>query len=110
MCGIAGCLTRDARFKASVDNCLATLTARGPDCARAFNYARSDYRVALLHTRFSILDLNARSHQPLFNAERSVCIILNGEIYNFQAVRCELEALGYVFRTRSDTEVFLNAY
>lgn len=61
------------------------------------------------HRRLSIIDLEG-GHQPLFNEAGSVAVVFNGEIYNFQELVPELEALGCVFRTRSDTEVIVHAW
>lgn len=60
--------------------------------------------------RLSILDLSPAGHQPMSNADGSLWIVFNGEIYNYIELRSELQALGYVFHTQSDTEVILNAY
>ncbi|MBE0549698.1 MAG: amidotransferase 1, exosortase A system-associated [Rubrivivax sp.] len=65
--------------------------------------------VGLGHRRLSIIDV-ATGQQPLFNEDGSVAIVFNGEIYNFQEVIPELQALGHVFRTRSDTEVIVHAW
>lgn len=60
--------------------------------------------------RLSILDLSPTGHQPMGNADGSLWIVFNGEIYNYIELRRELQALGYSFHTQSDTEVILNAY
>ena len=65
--------------------------------------------IALGHKRLSIIDL-ATGQQPLFNEDRSVVIVYNGEVYNYQELIPELTALGHVFRTRSDTEVIVHAW
>jgi asparagine synthase (glutamine-hydrolysing) len=65
--------------------------------------------VALGHRRLSIIDLST-GQQPLFNEDGSVAVVFNGEIYNFQELVPELEALGHVFHTRSDTEVIVHAW
>src|SRR5215475_12731666 len=54
--------------------------------------------IALSHRRFSIIDLSDAGHQPFFDQERSVCVVFNGEIYNYIELRMELEAAGVVFR------------
>lgn len=61
------------------------------------------------HRRLSIIDLSS-GQQPLFNEDRSVVVVFNGEIYNFQDLMHELLALGHVFRTRCDTEVIVHAW
>lgn len=65
--------------------------------------------VGLGHRRLSIIDL-ATGQQPLFNEDASVVVVFNGEIYNYQQLIPELQALGHVFRTRSDTEVIVHAW
>ena len=65
--------------------------------------------VALGHRRLAIIDV-ATGQQPLYNEDHSVVVIYNGEIYNYQEVVPELQALGHVFRTRSDTETIVHAY
>ena len=84
---------------------------RGPDDVGYFESATVDgrARVGLGHRRLSIIDLST-GHQPLGNADGSVQIVFNGEIYNFEALRAELSACGHVFRTHSDTEVIVHAY
>ena len=65
---------------------------------------------AFLHRRLAIIDLDARSSQPMQAEDGSVVLLYNGEIYNFAELRHELENHGYRFRTRSDTEVLLAGY
>ncbi len=65
--------------------------------------------LGLGHRRLSIIDL-ATGQQPLYNEDQSVCVVFNGEIYNFQALIAELQSLGHVFHTRSDTEVIVHAW
>ncbi|MBL7817960.1 MAG: asparagine synthase (glutamine-hydrolyzing) [Saprospiraceae bacterium] len=84
---------------------LKRIQFRGPDASHYRNY---DNRVILGQNRLSIIDLDARSHQP-FEYEH-VSIVFNGEMYNFQDVRKDLVAKGFAFRTTSDTEVICAAY
>ncbi|HMW78594.1 MAG TPA: amidotransferase 1, exosortase A system-associated, partial [Rhodocyclaceae bacterium] len=65
--------------------------------------------VGLGHRRLSIIDLST-GQQPLYNEDGSVCVVFNGEIYNYQELIPELQALGHVFHTRSDTEVIVHAW
>lgn len=84
---------------------------RGPDDEGYFetNTRGNNWYVGLAHRRLSIIDLDT-GHQPMGNADESLQIIFNGEIYNYKTLRSELAALGYSFRTASDTEVILQAY
>jgi asparagine synthase (glutamine-hydrolysing) len=84
------------------------LRHRGPDDEGAWWSA--DGRVGLGHRRLAIIDLSAAGRQPMADAAADLQIVFNGEIYNFQALRRELEALGHRFRTATDTEVILAAY
>jgi asparagine synthase (glutamine-hydrolysing) len=79
---------------------------RGPDAWGVW----ADGACALGHRRLSIIDLSEAGRQPMANADGSLQITFNGEIYNFQQLRNELESLGCQFRTRTDTEVILYAY
>jgi asparagine synthase (glutamine-hydrolysing) len=108
MCGIAGIF--DFRGRAEIDRALLRrmtdiLYHRGPD-GDGFHYAPG---IGLGHRRLAIVDL-AAGDQPLFNEDGTVCVVYNGEIYNFQPLMAELAALGHVFRTRCDTEVIVHAW
>jgi asparagine synthase (glutamine-hydrolysing) len=81
------------------------ITHRGPDEAGL----HCDTHAALAHRRLSIIDLST-GQQPLSNENGAVWVVFNGEIYNHQDARRELEALGHVYRTRSDTETIVHAY
>lgn len=72
-------------------------------------YKKKDFLV-LGHRRLSIIDLSPAGHQPMKNTEETLCITFNGEIYNYIELKRELEQLGYVFSTHSDTEVLLYSY
>ncbi|MDQ7778478.1 MAG: asparagine synthetase B, partial [Planctomycetota bacterium] len=63
------------------------------------------YNIALGHRRLSIIDLSPAAHQPMTSVDGSCHIVYNGEIYNFQELRSELEKLGHSFRSTGDTEV-----
>jgi asparagine synthase (glutamine-hydrolysing) len=111
MCGIAGILALQRPPKEIAQRVAAMNLAqhhRGPD---SDGLAHSSQCNAVLgHTRLRIIDLTATGAQPMSTADGAVSISFNGEVYNFQALRSELESLGYAFRGRSDTEVVLNAY
>ena len=80
---------------------------RGPDDHGV--YVNEAAGIALAHRRLSIIDLSAAGHQPMVSVDGSVVLVFNGELYNYLELRKELESLGLVFRSRSDTEVVLNA-
>lgn len=82
-----------------------TIIHRGPDDEGYF----FDGPLGLGFRRLSIIDLS-RGHQPMADAEESVWVIFNGEIYNFHEIKRELEQHGHVFRTKSDTEVIIHGY
>ena len=83
-----------------------TLHHRGPDDQGFWN----DSHCGLAHARLSVIDPSQAGHQPMSSADGRFWITYNGEVYNFQELRRELEAKGYVFRSRSDTETILYAY
>ena len=105
MCGIAGVVRLaglDAEAMApKLDAAVARLAPRGPDASGTWH----DNRCALGHTRLSVIDLSAAAGQPM--AAHGLVGSYNGEIYNFAALREQLEAAGIAFRSRSDTEVLL---
>ena len=79
---------------------------RGPDDRGIF----IDKNIGLGHRRLSIIDLSKTGHQPMFNEDKSLTIVYNGEIYNFGELRGELEKEGIKFRSHSDTEVVLKSF
>jgi asparagine synthase (glutamine-hydrolysing) len=81
---------------------------RGPDGAGEWTSEAG--RVAFGHRRLSIIDLSDRAAQPMQSADGNLVVTFNGEIYNYRAIRSDLERQGYVFRTQSDTEVLLHLY
>ncbi len=111
MCGIAGFVTvgaglRYAELEMRLSRMGATLRHRGPDDHGSW----TDGRAGLAHARLSIIDLSPAGHQPMASADSSVWLTYNGEVYNFAKIRSELEALGYPFVSRSDTEVVVNGW
>src|SRR5438105_4324052 len=107
MCGIAGVVAASGRVsEAAVLPLLDAQQHRGPDAWGLW----SDAWCALGHRRLAIIDLSDAGRQPLANEDGTVWITFNGEIYNFQALRRELEGLGHRFRTRTDTEAIVHAY
>jgi len=111
MCGIAGFFSINdrsvpAEAEAIVRGQIACLRYRGPD-AQAAHVGPG---VGLGHARLSIIDVSAAADQPMFDSTRKICVVFNGEIYNFQEIRRELEQRGVRFRTNSDTEVIVEGY
>lgn len=113
MCGIAGiwCFRQGRSEQALRDQGLLMgrrLAHRGPDDEGLWLDAAR--QLALVHRRLAIVDLSPGGHQPMVSPDGRYVIVFNGEIYNFQTLRTELQALGHVFRSSSDTEVMLQAF
>ncbi len=111
MCGIFGFVVVGDRC-ADPDLAVAirALKHRGPDDSGTYRGTGGGRRCGLAHTRLSILDLSAAGHQPMTTDDGRYTIVYNGEIYNFQEVRRELEQLGERFQSTGDTVVLLRAY
>lgn len=107
MCGIAGFVNREGERATSenVRRMINTIVHRGPDDEGIHTQGN----VGLGMRRLSIIDLSG-GRQPIYNEDRSVCIVFNGEIYNFPELRNELEARGHRFYTHSDTEAIVHLY
>jgi asparagine synthase (glutamine-hydrolysing) len=109
MCGIAGTYAPgQLQTGAAVGTMLDVMAHRGPDDRGVEVLAGG--ALVLGHLRLAILDLSPLGHQPMASADRTSWIVYNGEVYNFREVRAELAALGWRFRSDSDTEVVLAAY
>ena len=109
MCGIAGFLANDARAPADVRAAVRVADAlrhRGPDASGSW----ASGPCALAHRRLSIIDLSPEANQPMTNETGDVAIVVNGELYDFVALRDELLAKGHTFRSKSDSEVALHLY
>jgi asparagine synthase (glutamine-hydrolysing) len=110
MCGIAGFVSIEDGPESSWVDAVRRMTdrmrLRGPDAGGEW-FGKG---VALGHRRLAILDLDARSNQPMVTSDGDYSIVFNGEIYNFRELRRDLEADGVGFRTTSDTEVLLALY
>ena len=109
MCGIAGFVNKtSSRFdEVLLHQMAAAIAHRGPDGEGCF--CDRDNGIGLANRRLSIIDI-AGGSQPMTNDDETVWMTYNGEIYNFDELRTELEAPGRTFKTRSDTEVVLRAY
>jgi asparagine synthase (glutamine-hydrolysing) len=105
MCGIAGYKIARNLAPGTVEAMVSALRHRGPDSSGY--YDDGDYHAGMC--RLSINDVRG-GDQPLYNADRSVVLLYNGEIYNYRELRRELEAKGHTFKTRSDGEVICHLY
>lgn len=103
MCGILGFV--GTRWRPKAAQALAALTRRGPDAQSVLDLGET----VLGHARLAIIDL-AGGHQPMVSPDGRHALVFNGEIYNFAELRRQLEAKGYAFATRSDTEVLLHGW
>ena len=107
MCGIAAILSRDGPVDAAaLRRATGALRHRGPDAERT--WVSPSGRVGLGHTLLVIND--PQGHQPIASEDGRLHIIVNGQFYDFQRIRAELEARGHRFRTRSDSEIALHLY
>ncbi len=108
MCGITGVfnLTGEPVSPVVLRRMTDAIAHRGPDGEGFY----TDGFLGLGHRRLAIIDLSPAAHQPMISRDQQVAIAYNGEIYNFQELRVELEALGHQFRSRTDSEVVLAAW
>ncbi len=107
MCGIAGMIAPEGKTitDEQVRRMTNTIIHRGPDDEGIF----AQGNVGLGMRRLSIIDLSGGS-QPIYNEDRSVAVVFNGEIYNFRELRKDLEGRGHRFYTHTDTEVIVHLY
>ncbi|MCP3901091.1 MAG: asparagine synthase (glutamine-hydrolyzing) [Desulfobacteraceae bacterium] len=103
MCGICGFNWNDQDLLFRMNN---MLVHRGPDQDGEFCCEE----VSFGHRRLSIIDLSEAGRQPMFNEDGSVCLVFNGEIYNFPTLRSELIEKGHVFTSNTDSEVIIHGY
>lgn len=109
MCGIVGIASRSSPVNLErLARMRDVMSHRGPDDAGV--WLADNTCTALAHRRLAIIDLTPGGHQPMLDKNKDVCIVFNGEIYNYRELRRELEQVGYQFVTASDTEVILCAY
>ncbi|MEK6579740.1 MAG: asparagine synthase (glutamine-hydrolyzing) [Bdellovibrionota bacterium] len=108
MCGISGIIMGSGKAVSQDDLSLMSraMTNRGPD-ADGF-LLEGD--IGFAQRRLKIIDLSDQANQPMFNENRKLGVVFNGEIYNFKELTVELKALGHRFKTRSDTEVIVHAF
>src|SRR5215510_13058305 len=111
MCGIVGIVSQTTTVdKALLERLIGAIAHRGPNHAAAHVAQRPGLSVGLGYCRLSILDLSPAGNQPMINEAGDVWIVYNGELYNHAALRHELEAKGYCYSSRTDTETVLHAY
>lgn len=108
MCGIVAVLSRTPVDREMFTAMTRSLAHRGPD-GEGVKFL-VDGRIALGHRRLAILDLSDAGLQPMCDAGERIWITYNGEIFNYRALRAELEADGHRFRTTTDTEVLIALY
>lgn len=108
MCGIAGAYSFKNKLVEEkwLQNAATSLNKRGPDNQNFVTIGKA----SLVHARLSIIDTSVSANQPIYDVTERYSIIFNGEIFNFQEIRNELEQKGVKFKTHSDTEVLLYAY
>lgn len=109
MCGIAGLIAKNkSNLSEDVKRMTRLLRHRGPDSTGYFK--SEEQGVYLGFNRLSIVDLSEKANQPIFNEDKSLVLILNGEIYNYPELRNELIGAGHHFISSSDAETVLHAY
>ncbi len=108
MCGIAGYFGKKTFKLKEIKTVLSVMKNRGPDSSKYVHFKIQNKNLYLFHTRLKVIDLYDRSNQPL--EKHNKIIIYNGEIYNFKELRKTLAQKGYIFKTKSDTEVIISGY
>ena len=102
MCGILGGNNQSWNYGNAIDK----LAHRGPDAVKIYKTEQITFAFA----RLSIIDLNSNAMQPMVSNDGRFAIVFNGEIYDYEKIKNELIKQGYIFRTKSDTEVLLYAF
>ena len=109
MCGIAGFIDfKNNSSQIIIEEMTASMNHRGPDGSGVDLHSESEFQVGFGHRRLSIIDLTENGKQPMQYNQFS--ITFNGEIYNYKEITKELEQLGHIFNSSSDTEMILHAY
>lgn len=106
MCGITGIVSKNKNKKTLIHEMNEKIIHRGPDAEGVY----VDDIVALGQRRLSIIDLSDNGNQPIYNEDKSILVMYNGEVYNYQKIRKELEKKGHKFSTNTDTEVLVHGY
>ncbi|MEA3415224.1 MAG: asparagine synthase (glutamine-hydrolyzing) [Thermodesulfobacteriota bacterium] len=117
MCGICGKLTTNGKWieEDLIQSMASVLSHRGPDDDGIYLSSKqkaqsSKVEVGLGHRRLSIIDLSEAGRQPMSNEDKTVWMVFNGEIYNFQSLRAELEKKGHHFSSQTDCDVVIHLY
>ncbi len=109
MCGFVGFASNQKQFECEwILRGNEKIINRGPDASGV--WFSKNKNIGLAHRRLSILDLSKLANQPMFDQQKNICIVYNGEIYNYKFLRNELEKKGEIFYTESDTEVIILGY
>ena len=103
MCGIVGFNWQDQR---QIELLASMLNHRGPEQEGFY----VDDGVSIGHKRLRIIDLSEQGRQPIYNEDKTVCVSFNGEIFNFEQIKSDLEKSGHHFRSHTDTEVLVHGY
>ena len=106
MCGIVGFTNKVADAQAVIEKMMDRIKHRGPDASGKY----IDEGIALGHRRLSIIDISSQGDQPIFNEDKSLVLVFNGEIYNYLDIRAELIKAGHTFTTNTDSEVLIHGY
>ncbi|MEG0894512.1 MAG: asparagine synthase (glutamine-hydrolyzing), partial [Oscillospiraceae bacterium] len=105
MCGFVGFSSKCSDKEKIISDMLKQIVHRGPDSQESY----TDEDVALGFARLGIIDLNG-GNQPMFNEDKSMVLIFNGELYNYKDIRKELIEKGHIFSTNCDSEILLHGY
>ena len=108
MCGIAGSIGFKRYNSKNISDCSKLMKIGGRFSGYKKISINERFKLNLLHSRLSIIDLKARSNQPFI--KKHLILIFNGEIYNYLELKKKLESLDHQFKTNSDTEVLISAY
>lgn len=106
MCGFTGFTNTIPEAEPVLRDMMYRIRHRGPDAEGCY----LDEDIALGHRRLSIIDVTDQGNQPMFNEDRTLVLVFNGEIYNYQTLRSDLIAAGHQFHTETDSEVLLHGY
>lgn len=106
MCGFVGFTNQINDAGQVIEKMMDTIRHRGPDAGGKY----VDADIALGHRRLSIIDVSEQGNQPLYSEDGNLVLVFNGEIYNYQEIRTELQKKGYHFRTQTDSEVLIYGY